>query len=209
MIVARIDPMRAPYLHHPTRDRESPAVWAVRAPGTLPDMASTELTSSWEQIGFVLASVAIMYVAIVAAVRMNGLRSFSKMSAFDFATTVAIGSLLATIAVSGSAVAEGLVAVAALLGLQAGVAVARRTRPVRTAIDNRPLLLMIEGRVLRDHLRRARVTEEDLHAKLRLAGVVDPSRVRYAVFESTGDISVATASGDLDERLLIGVDGAT
>jgi hypothetical protein len=49
--------------------------------------------------GTQLASAAIaalgIYLAVIVATRVSGLRSFTKMSAFDFAMTVAIGSLIA------------------------------------------------------------------------------------------------------------------
>ncbi|HSJ90970.1 MAG TPA: YetF domain-containing protein [Ilumatobacter sp.] len=171
-------------------------------------MTSTEITTTWGQAGFVVLSAALMYLAIIAAVRINGLRSFSKMSSFDFATTVAIGSLLATISVSRSSLTEGLVAIAVLLTMQAIVAIGRKIGAVDRLVDNQPVLLLAEGRLLDDNLRRARVTEADVTAKLRLAGVIDQRSVRFVVLETTGDFSIATAAGPLDASILQGVKDA-
>ena len=121
-------------------------------------MTSMEITTTWREAGFVALSATLMYLAIVAAVRLNGLRSFSKMSSFDFATTVAIGSLLATVSMSGSSLVNGVLAVAVLLGLQAVVAFGRTSGPIDRVVDNQPVLLMAEGRLLDDNLRRARMT---------------------------------------------------
>lgn len=57
-----------------------------------------EISSSWGQIGLVVLSSLAILIAVVAFVRIIGLRSFSKMSSFDFAVTVAMGSLLASVA---------------------------------------------------------------------------------------------------------------
>lgn len=171
-------------------------------------MTSTEITSTWQEAGFVALSATLMYLAIVAAVRMNGLRSFSKMSSFDFATTVAIGSLLATVAMSGSSLLNGILGVAVLLGLQAIVAFGRKSGPIGRVVDNQPVLLMAEGRMLDDNLRRARITADDVRAKLRMGGVIDERSVRFAVLETTGDVSIATSDGPIGLEILRGVKDA-
>jgi uncharacterized membrane protein YcaP (DUF421 family) len=79
---------------------------------------------------------------------------------------------------------------------------------VPALVDNPPLLLMAGAQVLHDNLRRARVTEADLRAKLREANVLHPGQVRAVVFESTGDLSVLHGPADgppLHPALLAGV----
>ena len=45
----------------------------------------------------VLLSAICIYASIIALTRIYGVRSFSKMSGFDFAVTVAIGSIVASV----------------------------------------------------------------------------------------------------------------
>ncbi len=151
-----------------------------------------------------VAAIAI-YLAVIVATRVSGLRSFSKMSAFDFAMTVAIGSLIATAASGQAPLATVIVGVAVLFAGQFLVAVLRSHRWLRGALDNSPLLLMDGERILHDNLALARVTLDDLHGKLREAGVLRYEQVRAVVFETTGDLSVLHGEGSLDERLLSGV----
>ena len=151
-----------------------------------------------------VAALAI-YLAVILATRVSGLRSFSKMSAFDFAMTVAIGSLIATAAAGQAPLATAIVGVAVLYAGQFTVAVLRSHRWLRGALDNSPLLLMDGERVLHDNLTLARVTLDDLHGKLREAGVLRYAQVRAVVLETTGDVSVLHGEGSLDERLLDGV----
>ncbi len=152
-------------------------------------MISRELTSSWSNIGLVVLSSGAMLFGIIAYTRAAGLRTFSKMSAFDFVITVAFGSLLASVTLSGSSLVEGLVAAGTLLGLQVLIALGRRHSLARV-VDNTPLLLVDDGEVLEQNLRRARVTRDDLRACLRAANVCDLQQVQAVVFETTGDISV-------------------
>jgi uncharacterized membrane protein YcaP (DUF421 family) len=146
----------------------------------------------------VLFETVVIIVVVILLTRLNGLRSFSKQSAFDFPITVATGSIIATtIAGQGTPVMIGVVAVTGLFLLQAAVAALRvRFDPFEAAVDNRPLLLMEGGRILEANLRAARMSREDLVAKLRLANVTDPGQVRAVVFETTADVSVLTGPPD-------------
>lgn len=149
-----------------------------------------------------LSSVAVCWVVIV--VRVVGLRAFSKMTAFDFVVTVAIGSLLAgaSQAASWSAFLQATIAIASLLGVQYITARLRRSSgQFEAIIQNSPVLLMHDGEILHAALDLTRVAEDDLIAKLREANVLDLSDVRAVVLETTGDISVLHGP-KVQERLL-------
>lgn len=171
-------------------------------------MTPVEISSSWSQIGFVLLSAGAMLAAIILSVRIIGLRSFSKMSSFDFAVTVAMGSLLAAVTLSGSSLADGAAAVGALLLVQTAIAYARIRFGVSAIVDNRPLLLMVGPTMLEDNMRRARVTADDVRAKLRQANVQRYDQVRYVVLETTGDVSVVRGDGPLEPDIVADVTGA-
>lgn len=170
----------------------------LRATARYSAMFDTEITNSWTAIGYVVVSAAVMLCAIIATVRVVGLRSFSKMSSFDFVVTVAMGSLLAAISLSDSSLVDGVVAVVALFGLQAIIALGRRHAGLGRVVDNTPLLLMVGPRMIEENLTRSRVTADDIRGKLREANVRNYDEVRYVVIEATGDVSVVHGAGDLD-----------
>lgn len=158
----------------------------------------------------VVISAVLTYAAILALTRMTGLRSFSKMSASDFAMTVAVGSLFAsTTAQDEPSVLVGVTALACLFAGQGLIAWSRRrSGRVSWLVDNQPLLLMRGTEILEHNMEHANVTHEDLFAKLREANVLDPRQVRAVIFETTGDVSVLHANdpdAHLDEALLLGV----
>ncbi len=146
---------------------------------------------------------AIMVPAMIAGVRLAGLRSFSKMSSYDFAVTVAFGSVLAgTVLNPDTLWWEGLLALVALFGVQWIIGLARsRIDAVQAATDNVPLLLVSDGRMLDANMRHARVTAAEIAAKLRAADVSSLSEVRAVVLETTGDVSVIT--GDPVEAAIL------
>lgn len=149
-----------------------------------------------------LTTVALLWV--VALVRVVGLRAFSKMTAFDFVATIAMGSLLAAAATATSwpDFAQVLVAMAVLLLAQASLAVLRRkSERLHQILGNTPVLLMENGEFCESALRLTRVGREDVLAKIRASNALDLSDVRAVVLENTGDISVLHG-GAIDERIL-------
>ncbi len=161
--------------------------------------------TSWEQAGLVALSAVLMLFVVIAVIRVVGLRSLSKMSSFDFAVTVAIGSVLASTVATSTPVANGAVAIAALLAAQSAIAVLRRFAGFGQVVDNSPVLLMRDGQFLSDALDRSRVTRSDVVAKLREANVLQLHEVRAVVLETTGDISVLHGDEPVDDLLLDGV----
>jgi uncharacterized membrane protein YcaP (DUF421 family) len=138
-----------------------------------------------------LAPLALLWVML--NVRIVGLRSFSKMTAFDFVVTVATGSLLAgAVTVENwSAFIQNIGGITMLLASQFAIAKMRIAdlRIVDIA-TNDPVWLMKDGKFIDDNLKTTRVTRDDVYAKLREANALQLSEVRAVILETTGDISV-------------------
>lgn len=150
-------------------------------------------------LAIVLTAIGI-YIAVILFTRIAGKRSFSKMSSFDFAMTVAVGSMIATTVLSKSvSLWDGVIGMGAVYVLQISVALLRRYKPVQKVVDNVPLLLMDGTEILHDNLKKARVSESDLRSKLREANVIRLKEVRAVIFEATGDISVMHTEDDNEE----------
>jgi len=139
-----------------------------------------------------------IYVALILFTRMSGLRSFSKMSSFDFAMTVAIGSILASAVVAPTpSLVEGILALGSIFTLQWFVGRWRVHQETDGhPVDNEPLLLMDGPEMLERNMKSVRVTRADLVAKLRESNVLNRGQVRAVIMETTGDISVLHSADD-------------
>lgn len=139
----------------------------------------------------ILITATGIYVAVILFTRVAGKRSFSKLSSFDFAMTVAVGSIIATTVLTKSvSLLQGVVGLGAIYLLQITAALLRRFRFFRKMVDNSPLLLMEGEEIFEKNLRKARITKGDLRNKLREANVLQLNQVKAVIFETTGDISV-------------------
>lgn len=172
-------------------------------------MPADWFVAPWQTMAAVLLSTIAIFLAVLVATRITGLRSFSKMSSFDFAMTVAVGSLMASTALSAEVtVMHGVVGLVGLYGFQWVVAQVRQRVPrAGRLVDNTPTLLMVGTTMLDDHLLAVRVTRSDVRAKLREANVLCYEDVQAVVLETTGDISVLHGEGQVDPDLLRDVRG--
>lgn len=156
------------------------------------------ILTNYNTLQFIFISCLGVYVSIIVLTKLFGKRSFSKMSSFDFACTIAIGSIIASTLLSKSvSLFEGVFGLTTVYVLQAITAYLRRFQFFRKIVDNEPLYLMKNSEILWDNLKKAQVTEGDLRAKLREANVLQLSQVKAVVFETTGDISVLHSSEKL------------
>ena len=156
--------------------------------------------------GLILTAVAVLWTVLL--VRIVGLRAFSKMTSFDFVTTVATGSLIAQAGTRDDSVAflQCLAAIAGVFAIQYALATARKgSDAAERLLTNQPVLLMEDGRFIEEAMAATRVSRSNVMEKLRAANVTDFSQVRAVVLETTGNISVI--HGDcLDGRVLDGVE---
>jgi len=140
----------------------------------------------------VFISTILIFSMLILLVRISGLRSFAKMSSIDFASTIAIGSVLASSILSESpSVLKGGMAVGFILLFQTIFSkLTLKFDWFDKLVSNQPMLLMDGETILYDNLHKANLSESDLMAKLREANVIQLSEVQAVILETTGDVSV-------------------
>jgi uncharacterized membrane protein YcaP (DUF421 family) len=157
----------------------------------------------------VVASTVALYMVFLLLLRLIGQRVLAGMSSFDFAGTIALGAVMGR-AVLGytPTLPAGILAMCTLFSLLALSFVIRRIRRIDRLLNAKPVLLMADGRLLRDQLQRTHVLEDELRQKLRLAGVSSYDGVAAAILERTGSISVIRRGEAIGLDLLMDVRGA-
>lgn len=142
-----------------------------------------------------------VYFGIILLLRITGKRALAKINAYGLVVTVALGSTLATTLMSKDVqLAEGLLAVGLLLGLQFIIAALVLRFPLfRRLVTQRPSLLLYRGELLEDELKSERVTREELEAAVRSSGHMSFTAIHAVVLETDGNFSVIVKDeGDPD-----------
>lgn len=146
----------------------------------------------------VLRSV-VIYLFLLLAFRFTGKRQVGQLTPFDLVVLLIISNVVQNAVIGNdNSLGGGLIGAVTILALNYGVVeVAYWFKRARRLLEPQPALLVHNGRILHDNLQRERITLDELLAALRKHGVVEPAKVRFAVLEETGEISVI-ARADAD-----------
>lgn len=134
----------------------------------------------------------VVYAVTLVLVRLGSKRLLSKATAFDFIVAIMLGSVMSR-GINGSApFFPTLVAGALLLGIHWLLALlAFHTDWFGSVVKGRRVLLIKDGQVQQEGMRRGFITAEDLDQALRLhTKQSDPSKVESAYLERNGQISI-------------------
>ena len=153
-----------------------------------------------------IGTVALLFMALLLITRIGGLRTFADITSIDFASTIAIGSILGIIILNEKdSILKGAIAIGTVVALQAMFTHLNRKSDVfRKRLNNTPLQLMKDGKILHPNLKRVHLSEEALMAVLRKHNIKKLSEVKAAIFETTGEISVlhGKPGDDVDEIIM-------
>jgi uncharacterized membrane protein YcaP (DUF421 family) len=147
-------------------------------------------------VGWVVAKTLLLYLTALVGFRVGERRTLAQMSPFDFVAAVAVGAIVGRVpnAEGTSYLAGAATLVAVLLAHRAATRLRFAPRLGRL-IEHSPRVLVANGEVRDDELRRCGLTRADLYAQLRQQGIGDLDEVGYAVFEQRGQVSVIRRAG--------------
>lgn len=147
---------------------------------------------SWEWAGRTLIITMLAYAVLIVMLRVSGKRTLSKMNAFDFVVTVALGFILTTVVLTKSvALLDGTLAfflLTLLLYCITWLSVRRKGMKQLSTSDS--TLPVCKGKVLHRALRRERVPLGGLYMATRKNGLADLNMSHAIVLETTGTMSV-------------------
>jgi len=169
------------------------------------------LFAGWGSLGRTLLIGILAYAALVSFLRISGKRTLSKLNAFDWVVTVALGSTLASVLLTKSvAFADGALAFALLIGLQLIVTwISVRARWFRRAVTGEPEMLLQRGEFVPEAMRRTRITQDEVRAAIRSSGTFALSDVEAVVLETDGSMSVVKRGSAVGPISLEDVKGYT
>ena len=134
----------------------------------------------------------ILYLILIATIRLMGKRQIGQMEASEFVVTMLVANL-ASIPMQdgGIPLFSGVVPILTVLGVELLLsALCLRSIRLRKLLCGKPVILIENGHILRENLKRTRVTLDELTGHLREKDVLDPSSVQYAILETNGNLSV-------------------
>ncbi len=134
----------------------------------------------------------ILYLLIVALMRLTGKRQIGQLELTELVTAFMI-SELASYPISNNSIPlfYGVIPAVTLVCLEVFLSyISIKSRAFRKVIAGSALALVKNGKLDQAQMNRARITLEELISAMRMAGISHLSDVGYAFLESSGTISV-------------------
>src|SRR4051794_27805004 len=134
---------------------------------------------------------AFVFCLILLITRAVGRRELSSMEPFDLILLVVIGDLVQQGVTQSDYSLTGATTVVVTLALLVVVTAyaSFRVRRLGPVLEGVPIVLVADGEPIARHLRRERMTLDELAAAARLKEIGSLADVRYAVLETNGQVS--------------------
>ena len=134
----------------------------------------------------------LLYIVLIVVIRLMGKRQIGQMEPSEFVVTMLVANL-ASIPMQDSAIPlfSGLVPILTVLGVELVLsALSLRSIRLRKLLCGKPVILIENGNILQENLRKTRITLDELTGHLREKDVLDLQAVQYAILETNGNLSV-------------------
>ena len=134
----------------------------------------------------------LIYLVLIAGVRLMGKRQIGQLEPSEFVVTMLVANL-ASIPMENPEISllSGIVPIVTVLVLEILLSVlSLHSIPIRRFLCGKPVILIENGKILRENLRSCRITLDELTGHLREKDVLDPRSVQFAILETNGNLSV-------------------
>jgi uncharacterized membrane protein YcaP (DUF421 family) len=143
-------------------------------------------------LGEIAIRAALVYLALVLLLRLAGKRELGQLNLFDLIVILLIANAVQNAMVGpDTSLTGGLVAAATVVGLNAVVdRLSTRVGWLGRELIGSPTLLVNDGKLIEEYVRREGLTADVVEMALREHGVAQVSDAQMAVLETDGTISV-------------------
>ncbi len=140
----------------------------------------------------VLRALAI-YLVLMLLFRLAGKRTLADVTTFDFVLLLVISEATQQALLGEDfSITQAAIVIATLIGLDRGSDyLSWRFPGFKRVTESQPVVLMENGRLLRDVVAKEHITEEDILQSARTTqGLENLDQVKYAIMETSGGISI-------------------
>jgi uncharacterized membrane protein YcaP (DUF421 family) len=133
----------------------------------------------------------VVFAFLLLLTRVIGRRELSSLQPFDLILLIILGDAVQQgltqddYSLTGAFLAIGTIAVLQVLVSWIGYRFPR----TRTVLEGQPIIIVQDGEVIEDNIKRERLDPDEIAEAARLQGIAHLSDVKWAVLETSGDIS--------------------
>jgi uncharacterized membrane protein YcaP (DUF421 family) len=139
----------------------------------------------------------LVYLVLLLLLRLSGKRTLAQITSFDFVLLLTISNATQQALIGeDNSMIHGAIMAATLIGLNFAMSLLKqRSKWFERLLDDIPLVIVADGKLLKDRMHKARVDEEDvLDAARQSCGLEHMDQIRHAILERDGQISIIPRS---------------
>ena len=143
-------------------------------------------------MGISFVRTIILYIFVVAAVRFMGKRQIGELQPSELVVAILISELAAIpMQETGIPLVSGAIPILTLIACEIILSsITLASMRMRRLITGKPSVLISNGVIDQQEMRRLRFTLDDLMEELRISGYMSVDEVAFAVLETNGKLSV-------------------
>lgn len=144
----------------------------------------------------IFARTLILYMLVVIVMRLMGKRQIGQLQPFELVVAIMISELAAVpMQNKGIPLINGIIPILTLLVAQILLSyISLKSLSARTVICGKPTILVENGKIKENNLRKETYNVNDLFEQLRNKNIFNISDVEYAVLETNGQLSILQKS---------------
>jgi uncharacterized membrane protein YcaP (DUF421 family) len=135
---------------------------------------------------------AVVYVFLLILLRITGKRQIGQLAPFDLVLLLVLSNAVQNSMNGGdNSLVGGLISATTLIVINFGVALATyKNKWLEGTVEGRPEIIVHNGELFQDAMKKARLTHHELDSAIRRAGCGCIEDVHTAILENSGSISV-------------------
>ena len=151
---------------------------------------------------YIIIRSIISALVLFLLTKWMGQKQISQLNMFDYTVGITIGSIAADMAIN---VDQNDWIYIIAMGVYATIAVfvsiiTTKSIKARSILSGKPLLLIEDGKWLKENMTLAKLDVDDVLQEARVAGYFDISEINYAILESNGHFSFLPKSTDTKNK---------
>jgi uncharacterized membrane protein YcaP (DUF421 family) len=139
-----------------------------------------------------LTRIIISFLVLLTLTRIMGRQEISQTTFFTFVSAITIGTIGGSLVINNAlSIRNGVIALVGWSILTVAMELIDiKSKKARVLIEGQPVIVIKDGQILEEALRKARLDIDALNAMLREKNAFSVADVQYAIFETDGKLSV-------------------
>lgn len=145
----------------------------------------------------IVGRAAVMFVVLYALLRVMGKRELGQLTPFELVVMIVLGDLIQQgVTHNDFSLTGAVLAITTFAFLAIAMSWVTYLFPkAEKLLDGEPRVVIRDGVLLRENLRRDRITQGEVESEMRLAGIADMHDVAWGILEPQGKISFIEKHG--------------